>query len=503
MVDVNCINCGKSQRKRERDDNGFNFCCEECKTEGSFKYGYYAKNLYFVINDKAIVFTKNKYNSISGWFIIDKFNLWVLNIGSWATAKGYIENNTVGKLHRFLNNTLKELETDHINRIKHWNTLSNLRNCDRFLNNRNKSIRKDNVSGVVGLNYLKDKDLWKSSIFHNNTSIDLGEFGNPKDAINARIDAELKYWGFSSTKFDENIDYYKPYKDNIKKEKHKDFVAISKNGSIFIYDNQKEFCSIFNLDYRLLNLVLKRRQNSHKEWKFYYMHEYDLSDKEYKDLRVFKHIIGISFGEKISTKKCGIITPVPKFKNTNIGVIFENDIDKNIFYFSKSEILNGNCYDSNFVEIKSGIVGQTYISKKTPYYNLWIKFLDEKIDLDWVYNFKTFKEKIKEMDSFNRRDLYEGKIYFDFNSFVFRYLDNNEIRIRKKVNDQYDFIGEFDGKIYLFDNQNEVCRKYGLDTGALNRCLNGKYKQTKGWEFNKVTESTNLENAIDERVYGK
>jgi len=505
MVNVKCVNCGKVQIKRERDDNGFNFCSNECKEEGWFKYGYKAKNLYFIIGDYAFVVTKNKNNEVSGYFVIDKFNIWILNFGSWAISNEYIINNTLGNLHRFLNNTPKELETDHINKIKHWNTLRNLRNADRFLNNQNKNLRIDNRSKVTGVSYDIRYNYWKATISYNKKAIKLGIFDTPKEAILARIRGEKKYWGYIMTEFDENIDYLKLFLNKKASDKSKkDFIGISPNGKSFLYNNQKEFSDLFNLDKKLVNITLKKGQKSHRDWKFYYFNESNLIDKEYKDLRPYSYCIGMPFNKEIKTKKCGNIIPIPKFNLDNkIAVIFNNDNDKNIYYFSKSDILNKNCYHTDFVQINNGITGQTYVKKATPYYNLWLKFLDKKLEINWVYNFNEFKTNIQTLDSFNREDLYNDIIYFDFNDFVFRYKYNNKVRVKQKVSDQYDFIGEFEGNKYLFDNQNEVCRKYNLDSGGLNRCLKGKYKQTKGWKFSKINENTNFKNIIDNRIYKK
>ena len=505
MPKVNCIVCGKEQTKRTREDNGFNFCCKECEDEGWFKYGYKTKNPYFIIKDLAFVLTKDSNNNLGGIFIIDKFNLWILNLGSWHLSHGYVENNYIGKLHRLLNNTSDEFETDHINTFKECNTLRNLRSSTRELNNRNKNIRKDSKSRLTGIYYVEDVKLWKVQIFNNNKNIKLGEFINVKDAIVCRISAELKYWGFSKTEYNKDINYLDIYMNNKNKFKKgvKLFIGISPNGKKFLYDNQREFSDMFNLDKKLLNLVLKERQKSHRGWKFKYFN--NECSNLYKDLRLYSYAIGVEFNKKINTKHCGCVVPISKFdNNNNIAVVFDGDKTNNKYYFSKSDILNGNCHIPKFVQINNGIVGQVYVKKDSPYYNLWLKFLEHNVKLDWVYNFKLFKDNIKLLNSFSRDDLFKDVIYFDFSAFVFRYRTSNKIRIKKKVSDQYNFVGIKDNNVYLFDNQNEVARKYGLDTGGICRCLSSKYKQTKGWSFFKRNLYGKLPTkVIDERIYAK
>lgn len=52
-----------------------------------------------------------------------------------------------------------------------------------------------NTSGVKGVHYDKDRNKWKSEICVNNKKIMLGRFENKDDAIKARCDAEIKYFG--------------------------------------------------------------------------------------------------------------------------------------------------------------------------------------------------------------------------------------------------------------------------------------------------------------------
>ena len=60
MVVTICPICGKEERKREREDNGFNFCSDECKEQGEFVLGYHCKNYCFIVGDYGFIITKDK-----------------------------------------------------------------------------------------------------------------------------------------------------------------------------------------------------------------------------------------------------------------------------------------------------------------------------------------------------------------------------------------------------------------------------------------------------------
>lgn len=85
-------------------------------------------------------------------------------------------------------------EIDHINRKKHDNRKSNLRECTHQQNTINVGKKKNNTSGVVGVSYRKDIDKWRAEINVNRKYIYLGIFSNFNDAVNARKRAEKYYF---------------------------------------------------------------------------------------------------------------------------------------------------------------------------------------------------------------------------------------------------------------------------------------------------------------------
>jgi hypothetical protein len=116
----------------------------------------------------------------------------------WYIKEGYVaysdnENRTTLRMHVLLmGNPLEEV--DHIDRHRNNNRKYNLRLATDAENARNQSLRKKNTTGFIGVSLLKD-GKWKSRIRHNNKDKCLGTFVNKTDAIIARLQAELKYFG--------------------------------------------------------------------------------------------------------------------------------------------------------------------------------------------------------------------------------------------------------------------------------------------------------------------
>ena len=84
---------------------------------------------------------------------------------------------------------------DHINHNVFDNRKSNLRIVTRLENAWNVDKRKDNTSGCRGVYFLKDRNKYSASIMVNGITIYLGQFNDINDAIKARKEAEMKYYG--------------------------------------------------------------------------------------------------------------------------------------------------------------------------------------------------------------------------------------------------------------------------------------------------------------------
>ena len=71
-------------------------------------------------------------------------------------------------------------------------------NCqwaDRSWQSYNQRMSSNNTSGKTGVYWNKRKNLWETKISVNKEQIFLGYFGNYCDAVKAREEAELKYYG--------------------------------------------------------------------------------------------------------------------------------------------------------------------------------------------------------------------------------------------------------------------------------------------------------------------
>lgn len=85
-------------------------------------------------------------------------------------------------------------DVDHEDRNSLNNKISNLRLATRTENCRNQKISKNNTSGVTGVHWHKLKKKWEASIRVGKKKY-LGCFTNKEDAIQARKEAEKKYFG--------------------------------------------------------------------------------------------------------------------------------------------------------------------------------------------------------------------------------------------------------------------------------------------------------------------
>ena len=84
---------------------------------------------------------------------------------------------------------------DHCNRNPLDNRMQNLRPATHAENARNMSVAKNNSSGIIGVGWNKAMSQWHVRITVNYNPIELGFFSDKTDAIVARLNAELKYYG--------------------------------------------------------------------------------------------------------------------------------------------------------------------------------------------------------------------------------------------------------------------------------------------------------------------
>lgn len=98
-------------------------------------------------------------------------------------------------IHAYLINIPKGMVVDHIDRNRLNNLSSNLRLVTYSQNGMNKGKQSNNTSGIVGVSWDKSRNKWEAHIKINKKKLHLGRFKNKEDAINARKEAEIKYFG--------------------------------------------------------------------------------------------------------------------------------------------------------------------------------------------------------------------------------------------------------------------------------------------------------------------
>lgn len=86
-----------------------------------------------------------------------------------------------------------DCEIDHINGIRDDNRFENLRKVSGSENKRNTSIPNTNKSGVMGVCWDTNRQMWKPQIQVEGTTINLGRFLSLFEAVCVRKSAEKKY----------------------------------------------------------------------------------------------------------------------------------------------------------------------------------------------------------------------------------------------------------------------------------------------------------------------
>ena len=121
---------------------------------------------------------------------------------SFVNNNGYLSGSACGrsyKAHRvawaIYYGEWPKGDIDHVNRVRTDNRISNLRSATRSENLRNTGILDRNTSGVTGVSWAAERGQWNAKIGHRRKQINLGYFAQKKDAVQARLDAEIRIWG--------------------------------------------------------------------------------------------------------------------------------------------------------------------------------------------------------------------------------------------------------------------------------------------------------------------
>ena len=174
------------------------------------KRSAYHKNTYIEKESHVEVF-----DEIGGAFCVDLETYHVLkNLNRYWYVRvvkhknGRIEKYVVSKidskcvsLHTYIMNPEYGYIVDHIDGDGTNNKIENLRVVSIFQNNMNKGTAKNNTSGYKGVCWNKEKQKWQSRIQIDKKQLFLGCFDDIQEAVEARKDAEIKYYGEYSRQY--------------------------------------------------------------------------------------------------------------------------------------------------------------------------------------------------------------------------------------------------------------------------------------------------------------
>jgi hypothetical protein len=100
------------------------------------------------------------------------------------------------KMHRLIMNVYDEdIKIDHIFHNRYDNRKKFLRIASNIENSQNRSLQSNNTSGYTGVWYDKKRNKWVAEIKVNKKKKHIGRFNNLQDAVIARKNAEIKYFG--------------------------------------------------------------------------------------------------------------------------------------------------------------------------------------------------------------------------------------------------------------------------------------------------------------------
>ena len=100
----------------------------------------------------------------------------------------------------------KRIIVDHINGDCCDNGVENLRVRTQSENNMNKIIQTNNTTGIVGVYWHVKQKMWNARIVLSEKTVNLGSFYYLRNAVKARVEAEIKYFGEHSM-FERDSEY--------------------------------------------------------------------------------------------------------------------------------------------------------------------------------------------------------------------------------------------------------------------------------------------------------
>jgi hypothetical protein len=145
----------------------------------------------YTISGEEFYFDLNDYEKIKDY-------CWYLSSDGYVKTNKYVDElSRQIKLfmHRLIFDDLKNNEmVDHIYHKKNDNRKSQLRIVSNQQNNFNHGLSKNNTSNHTGVYWHKKHNKWEALICYDKRIIYLGLYDLYEEAVNAREDAEIKYF---------------------------------------------------------------------------------------------------------------------------------------------------------------------------------------------------------------------------------------------------------------------------------------------------------------------
>lgn len=151
---------------------------------------------------KQIPLTQNQFAIVDDhWF--DYLNQWKW-LARWSKfTKSFYAVRWEGKgqdrktirMHRVIMNTPDRMLCDHVNHDTLLNTEENLRNVTKAQNNINRKIPTNNTTGVAGVFIRGDNGQYRAMLRFQGERVLNKTFVKFEDAVQARQEAEKKYFG--------------------------------------------------------------------------------------------------------------------------------------------------------------------------------------------------------------------------------------------------------------------------------------------------------------------
>lgn len=165
-------NMSKEIRCKKHKENKYDL-------SGEYGVGYFE-------NGEIFIFDLEDYALISKYY-------WVIHNGNKTYRR--VVTKTNGKMTPMHQILTGKTNIDHKNRNTFDNRRSNLRDATYSQNSQNRTRQSNNTSGIIGVSFDNQSDVWKARININKHQHTIYTGVSFKDAVITRLKAEKEYYG--------------------------------------------------------------------------------------------------------------------------------------------------------------------------------------------------------------------------------------------------------------------------------------------------------------------